>query len=209
MQGFKKLLQRYLMVILAVIVLIVSILFSVSVRNGQKSDLAAQASEISQLENQIDVLKRSAHNIEQKAVQQAVGLDDSRISRDEELINEFMSSVMSWSSWDEYEGVRNRLKETYGLTDDSDVLTVFMPSVPNEVSNDGKTNYNRIDTYGIHMSYDSSSIYNTNIKGTDYSYAVFADWHTSDKNGSVGRSSTIFTLTINHEGVIRDLHAFA
>lgn len=209
MQAFKNLLQRYFIVILAVVVLLVSILFSTSISNGHKNDLASQLSEISQLENQIDVLKRSAHNVEQKAMQQVVGQDDSRVNRDEELINEFMSSVMSWSSWDEYEEIRNQLKKTYGLTDDSDVLTVFMPSVPNEVSNDGKTNYNRIDTYAIHMSYDNSDIYNINIAGTDYSYAVFADWHTSDKNGSVGRSSTIFTLTVDYEGVIKDLHAFA
>ena len=201
--------QRFLLIIIALIVLVVSIVFNSSIINGQKKDLANQSSEIVRLENQIDVLTRSAHNIEQQSLRKAVGIDDERLSRDETVIDDFLKSVMSWSSFDEYMGVRDMLKSKYGLDDKSDVLTVFMPEIPNEVSNDGKTNYNRIDTYGLHISYDKCDIYNTNIVATDYVYTIFAKWHTSDDKGSVGNASTIFTMMIDYDGNISDIHAFA
>lgn len=208
-KSFKERFSKYITIVVSVVIGLIVVFASISMNRSRAEALKEQEATIAELQNSINVLERTQTEATQKAMATATGLDTERVGLDKTRIDTFMGNIMSWKNYDEYTDVRTSLIEDYGVSPDSGVLTDFMPEVPNEVSNDGKTNYNRIDTYGIHISYDSSDIYNTGVLGDTYYYTVFAKWHTSDKNGSVGRSETIFTMAVKGNGTISDIYAFA
>lgn len=200
---------HYLIALIALVFGIIFIVLANHMGRAQRSKLNEQQAQISELTNSITITQRTQQQAEEKAISVVTGLDTARTNRDTAKIEDFLSKVMSWKSWDEYNDVRTMLIEDYGVAADSSILTEFMPKVPNEVSNDGKTNYNDIDTNGLRVSYDSVDVYLTDTIGMKCYYTAFVKWHTSDEKGRTSSSDTIFTLSVDDDGNISDLYAFA
>ena len=208
-QYVKEAFARYLLVIIAIAFATLSVTLGNAMTNSRRTQLQDQQAKIEELNNRITIIQRTQQQAQEKAVSVVTGLDSARMTKDKDAIEAFLTKIMSWKSWDEYNDVRAMLMEDYKVAKDSSMLTEFMPEVPNEVSNDGKTNYNDIDANGLSVTYDSMDLYLTDTIGDTCHYTAFVKWHTSDEKGRTSSAQTIFTLSVANDGTIGNLYAFA
>ena len=88
-----------------------------------------------------------------KVKSQATGVDAERVTKDDEVVKNLMKKVFTWKTYKEYIDVRNDLMKTYSLSEDSEFMKTFMPSIENEVING--ENYNQIDVNGYNITFNN------------------------------------------------------
>lgn len=168
-----------------------------------------QNTELAKLQNELTMaqsLNKSSHD---KIVVKSTGLDANRTMNDNKIAIEFIKKCLTWSSYEEYNEIRNSLITDYKLDTSSNFLTVFMPEVVNATSPDG-TNYNRIDIFGYNLSYEKMDSYVTDISNDGkYSYFSFVTVSSRDKNGKEGTTMAAFIYTIDVDGNITNIDASA
>lgn len=197
---------------LCFVLAIASLLFYVVSSGGWQNGLAAQESEIYKIQNDIELKKLTNVEKTQTVVKSATGLNMERVAKDNEIVDEFLSMVMSWDSYNKYESIRKTCETEYGISPDSNFMQVFMPEVVLAVSADGKA-YNLIDdgdaTHpgGINVKYESFEPYVTSISADVYSYFSFVEWSTRDGAGHENTSVVIFMYDVNGDGEIQNVDA--
>lgn len=151
--------------------------------------------------------KESTEQEQSEKIEAVASLDITRVEKDDKIAADFLEKIMTWDSYAEYEGIRQELMSTYGLSEDSNFLTVFMPEVVTKTSKDG-TVYNRIDVMGLNVTYEGMDSYVAGITGQVYSYFAFVEWSSHDKNGAEASAKCIFMYSINGEGKLLNLDAY-
>lgn len=178
---------------LCVIGLIVFIGTSI-IMNHKQADLQSaiekQSLQADDLQNEI-----ATENI----VESATGLDQSRVSRDDKIAEEFISDIMTWSDGETYDKNREKLMELVG--EDNEIFESFMPE------NVKYQDLNYIDTHSANSKYEGMESYVTDIDGDKYSYIALVTWSTTMANVE-GEAQCLFQYTIDGEGNITDLNAF-
>lgn len=201
--------RRWLPYILSCLFMIGSF-FAINVQvDSWNQQIDEQTSSIADLENQITIKKAAQEKTQNIVVSESMGLDASRTMNDDKLAAEFIKKCLTWSTYDEYTSIRNSIIEDYGVKEDSNFLTVFMPEIINATSPDG-TEYNYIDTLGYNLSYEKMESYVTNISDDKkYSYFTFVTVSSQSKEGYEGTTTAAFMYTIDVDGNITDIDASA
>lgn len=182
-----------------------SLIYFMSISNWDER-LKQQQSEIYDLQNQITLKNSSNQQKQSQVIQSTTGLNTERVSHDDKIASDFLSYVMTWDSYDEYNLIRNNCMAKYNLTEDSDFIQIFFPKIVTVTSNDG-TMYNRIDTFGLNVQYEDMTSYVTKINADVYTYFSFVNWSSSDDEGNEAFATCIFTYSINSDGEIFDIGA--
>lgn len=207
--------KKHLPIILSAVFLVFVIVVSVAMNNMQNESLNEQQLKISSLENEIDVITRTQKKANEKALSDAVGVDTVRVDVDKKVISAFCKKVVSWSDYKSYCDLRNSLIKDYKIAGNSDFMTIFMPEYPEYVTSNDGTKYSMVDTYNkltfkSSLSYSDSTIYNTAVSGGKYSYVVFVDWTSRDKDKNTSGSATsMFSMDVDSDGGISNVHAYA
>lgn len=204
----KSIIKSYMMTIVSVVILIMTIVVASSIIGSQNDSLASMSAGIADLQSQIRLKSQTVSNAEAQAVQAVTGLDRNRVTKDDEAMAEFFNHIFTWSSYEDYMTIREELKQDYGLTEGSTFLSQFMPEIVDTVDSTGK-HFNRIDVFGLNMTFENMETYCTYIKGGDYSYAAFVKISCADKSGNVGYNTFMTTYTTDIDGNILNMEAFA
>lgn len=161
-------LKRVLPSGIAFVVIMLSILITSSIQLYQSNHLSEQQNQIVDLKNRIDKLSVENNTVISKVKSQATGVDAERVKKDDEVVKNLMKKVFTWKTHKEYTDIRNDLKKSYNLSEDSEFMKTFMPNVENEVI-DGE-NYNQIDVNGYNITFNDVKSY---VVSTDESLKVY------------------------------------
>ena len=156
------------------------------------NEIAVMNSDISKINNQLIALKASDVKDKQKVVTEITGADLSRVDSDITYIKEFLSEAFTWSTYEEYIAVRDKMPSKYGISSTSDFFTVFMPYIKNVV-NAGK-NINVIDTTGLNMAYENAKITLVSIENANYVYMVECNVVSKDNVSNLSNTESVALL---------------
>ena len=163
-------LKRVLPSGIAFVVIMLSILITSSIQLYQSNHLSEQQNQIVDLKNRIDKLSVENNTVISKVKSQATGVDAERVKKDDEVVKNLMKKVFTWKTHKEYTDIRNDLKKSYNLSEDSEFMMTFMPNVENEVI-DGE-NYNQIDVNGYNISFNNITTYVVSVDDKNKIYGI-------------------------------------
>ena len=113
------------------------------------------------------------------------GLDTSRVATDDRIATEIIKTATTWSDADSYNAARTKLRDDYKFTDDSQMLSTFMPEVKDApLGQDGKM-INTINAYGLNMTYVKMHSYVVGVDNGVYSYFTVVDVLSKDVQGHI------------------------
>ena len=204
----KNLIKSYTGTIIAAVMLILTIAASYIITSGQNASLSALDGEIANLKSQIVLKEQTVANSEAQAVQAVTGLDKNRVDKDDKLMADLFEHIFTWDSYEGYCAIRNELIEEYDISASSSFMSQFMPAILDTTDSTGK-HFNRIDVFGLNMSFENMESYCTYIKGDEYSYAAFVKISSADNMGNTGYNTFMVTYTTDIDGNITGLDAFA
>lgn len=200
-------LRTWLPVIIGCVVVIVAAIYSTSVASNRQANLDSLDSQIASVKSRISVLETTANDEAASAVYIASGIDSARQAIDDAVVEEFLQIVFEWDSLATYNEARELVMSTYGLSEDDTFMTVFMPYVASAEING--VEINDIDTNGLNMSYSEIESYVTNISGDYYTYFTLVTVESSDSNGATADGTSVFIYTVDANGNLSNLSAYA
>lgn len=195
----KRFLQKYILLLLAVIALIGSIIWTaISYTKVQKryADVKAEQTKIS--EQNMKVLSRSKQDIENSL--DVDGVDKSRVVVDMNTMESDLQAVFTWNTYDSYVDARNKAKELFKLSDSDSFLTTFFPDAEDS------------DDWSLNMTYQDMEMNLVDFDGDTYSYfttVVVSSSGTTDSGDSVTGSATIvMTFDTDADSKISNMKAW-
>lgn len=198
--------KKYIVLILCAVFFCGSLVAYFVTTGDYNDQLHAQELEISELQSRVGNLSAAIANKQTQLIHDITGLNVQRLNEDKEVISDFLELVCTWDTYVEYMDAREKIMRRYGLAEDSQFMSIFMPVVGNKTSPDG-TNYNQIDTNGLNMKYESITPYVTRIRAGEYSYFSVVRIISSWKNGGETVVRAVITYTVNADGELSDISA--
>ena len=192
--SFKENFKIYIPSIIGSALVVVSFGAMLGVSNSRANSISDLESKKVQLQNKVDQMSVQNKTKVTKVKAQATGLKSDKVEADNKAVNDLMTYIFNWKSYDEYTKIREDLMTKYYLKSDSSFMTVFMPELFNEEI-DGKK-YNRIDVNGYNIKYNGIKTYVTNLDSSDvYSYFSIVSVTTQSKN----EGSKDFSLALEYK----------
>lgn len=173
----------------------------------RSSALASQQSEIATLTQQKQEASDKRASDVNTVTKNSFGLDTSRVATDDRLASQIIKTATTWSDSESYTNARNTLRDDYKISEDSYLLTTFMPeseSMP--LGQNGKM-INNIDAYGLNMTYVNMHSYVVGIDNGVYSYFTVVDVLSKDAQGHTGEGNIIFTYDVDANGAVSNMVA--
>lgn len=132
-----------------------------------------------------------------------------RVDSDMEMFKEFIHSMLTWSSYDEYEKLRQIAQDKYGIAPKSQFLDKYMPYVRVYKSRDG-SKYNKIDTNKLNSSFDGATTYvlGSSKKGNREVYDYVAEVKATSTS-RFGNSSSFKTLILYSVDENRNIYSIS
>lgn len=190
----KENIKMYIPSIIGLTLVVISFGVMSGVLSSRTNNLSQLESNKIQLQNKIDQMSVQNKTLVTKVKSQATGLKSDKVEADNKAVNDLMTYVFNWKSYDEYTKIREDLMTKYYLKSDSSFMTVFMPELFNEEI-DGKK-YNRIDVNGYNIKYNNIKTYVTSSDSSDvYSYFSVVSVTTQSKN----EGSKDFSLALEYK----------
>lgn len=169
--------------------------------------LSAQQTEIATLEQQKKEASDKRTSEVNTVTKNSFGLDTSRVATDDRIATEIIKTATTWSDADSYNAARTKLRDDYKFTDDSQMLSIFMPEVKDApLGQDGKM-INTINAYGLNMTYVKMHSYVVGVDNGVYSYFTVVDVLSKDAQGHSGEGTIIFTYDVDANGTVSNMVA--
>jgi hypothetical protein len=200
--------RNALMLILAAVFVASGIAYVVTV-TGHHAESASQQQQIADLDAQMQADRAAAKANQQAVVDDALGTNARRVTTDTALIREFVRTVVTWKSGEEYAAARESVMRRYKLTPESQFMKVYFQEPVSNRDSSGKTFY-AVDADGLNSSLGTVDVKVLGVSGTAYRYMVLADIASSSNDGkaSASRTSVIY-LTLDSEGVMSEVSGYA
>lgn len=169
--------------------------------------LSAQQQEIATLEQQKKEASDKRTFEVATVTKNSFGVDTSRVATDDRIVSEIIKTTTTWSDAETYNAARAKLRDDYKFTDDSEMLTTFMPEVQDMALGQGGKKINTIDAYGLNMTYVKMHSYIVGVDNGVYSYFTVVDVLSKDAQGHSGEGNIIFTYDVDANGVVSNMVA--
>lgn len=169
--------------------------------------LSAQQTEIATLTQQKQEASDKRASEVNTVTKNSFGLDTSRVATDDRLVSQIIKTATTWSDSESYINARNTLRDDYKISEDSYLLTTFMPKSENMPLGQGGKMINTIDAYGLNMTYVKMHSYVVNIDNGVYSYFTVVDVLSKDAQGHSGEGNIIFTYDVDANGTVSNMVA--
>lgn len=145
------------------------------------------------------------------SVQEGLGIDTARVSRDKAEITKMAQTALTWKSGVEYSQARTSLKREYHLTETDPFLKDFMPPAAYNKDSSGKRFYAiDADHLSSEVNANSLTVDVVRVNATEYTYVAFVDVTATSTIGDRQRQVTtpvMFTVTTKIAGVVSSLSA--
>ena len=192
--SIKENFKTYLFSIIGISLTIIGFVTLSFISTSRTNNLSQLESNKIQIQNKIDQLSVQNKTKIKKIKSQVTGINLDKVEADNKVVNDLMTYVFNWKSYDEYTKIREDLMTKYYLKSDSSFMTVFMPELFNEEI-DGKK-YNRIDVNGYNIEYNGVKSYVLNTDSTGI-YSYFAIVSVTTKSSNEG--SKDFSLALEYK----------
>lgn len=169
--------------------------------------LSSQQSEIAALTQQRQEASDKRTSEVNTVTKNSFGLDTSRVATDDRLVSQIIKTATTWSDAESYNKARNTLRDDYKFSDDSQMLTTFMPEVQDMALGQGGKKINTIDAYGLNMTYVKMHSYIVGVDNGVYSYFTVVDVLSKDAQGHTGEGNIIFTYDVDANGTVSNMVA--
>lgn len=169
--------------------------------------LSAQQQEIATLEQQKKEASDKRTFEVATVTKNSFGVDTSRVATDDRIVSEIIKTATTWSDAETYNAARAKLRDDYKFTDDSEMLTTFMPEVQDMALGQGGKKINTIDAYGLNMTYVKMHSYVVGVDNGVYSYFTVVDVLSKDAQGHSGEGNIIFTYDVDANGTVSNMVA--
>lgn len=200
--------RNALILILAAVFAASGVTYAVTV-SGHRAESASQQQQIADLDGQMQSKLAAAKAKQQSVVDDALGTNDRRVTADTALIREFVRTVATWKSGEEYVAARESVMRRYKLAKDSQFMKVYFQEPVSNRDSSGKTFY-AVDADGLNSNLATLDVKVLAVSGTAYRYMVLADIASSsnDRKASASRTSVIY-LTLDGDGIMSDVSGYA
>lgn len=200
--------RNVLLMLLAGVFVIVGISYIVA-SNTQHIEVVTQEQEIAELDAQMQAELATAKAEQQSVVDDALGTNAQRVATDTEVIRQFMKTVTTWETGEEYTEARESVVRRYKLDESSQFMRVYFQEPIFNTDSSGNKFY-VVDTEGLNSSLSSIDVKVLGVSGTEYKYMVLADIGSSSNDGKAGANKTsVIYLTLDGEGLMTDVSGFA
>lgn len=158
--------------------------------DAQKTQLAALTEE---LEGYQDAQKEAE---DKKGDASDTVSENDRSAKDYSLAREFLKTLLTWDSYQNYSDIRNTLASEYGMAADSQVLSSFMPEISEETLGDSNMRFEDMDAYEVHADGDTIQY-----------FAICSVRNRID--GNVGTGKVAVFYSVHGDGSIHDISAYS
>ena len=197
--------KKAIPIIIGLFVLFICFMFYIVTVSETDTAIARLQADVSEIQNRINIIQIDGDSVETEIIQDATGLNQDRVNRDNEIFEEFISYILTWNTWEQYMSIRSTVVIEYDLDYDGEFLTVFMPYVPNAIS--GDVNYNRIDTMGLNMSYDRFESMPIGISLGVYDYIAWVTIRSENNHGHSATNTVVAMYSVDVDGNLLNISA--
>lgn len=200
--------KNALLILLAGIFAIVTVSYFV-VTTTHETEVVTQEQEITELDGQMQAELAAAEAEQQAVVDEALGTNAGRIDADTVLIREFLQTVTTWETGEEYEAARESVLRRYALDEESQFMQVYFQEPVYNTDSSGNRYY-VVDTQGLNSALSSIDVLPLGVTGTEYRYMVLTDISSTSDDGEANASKTsVIYLTLDGEGTFSEVSGFA
>ena len=203
---FRTIKPYYITMGIAVVVMVLCIIASQFMGKSGNKELAAQAQQIQQLNNEIATKSAAISSGNSNVVGAVTGIDLARVQTDNEIAKEFIESITTWSDYNEYVDARMNLIDKYGVQTNSNLLKVFLPEYPDVYDREGNS-YNFVDYYKLGCHYRGLKAMVRDITDGVYQYFTIVTC-SGVKDGNGGDFNLAMTYSIDTAGNIFGFDAY-
>lgn len=161
-----------------------------------------------EVENKIAVKKAANQRKVKNAGQAITGLDYVRQNKDDKVMNQFLSRILTWDNADEYRANRRWAFKKYSIDPNSSFAKTMLPDVAQTNIGVGDKGNNTIDINSLNMKFLDMKSYVTDIRGSDYTYFTVIRVQSHDKKGAVATGSIAMIYTMDGHGKFYNLKAY-
>lgn len=205
----KEFLTKYAFVLFGLFALAVSGLSYGIVASAEGADEDRRAGQLQDLEQEYLQRQEQMREESQRAYDEILGTDYTRVSSDEELIRGLLTTALNWDSQSSYDAAREQVMADYEISEDSHFLQTFLP--PAEPNTDSRGNeYSYINAAGLNSRLGDFNVEVLSVVQTDYRYLVSVSSESlSDDDMQAASNTSVVLMTIDGEGVISDVSGYA
>ena len=161
-----------------------------------------------EVENKIAVKKAANQRKVKNAGQAITGLDYVRQNKDDKVMNQFLSRILTWDNADEYRANRRWAFKKYSIDPNSSFAKTMLPDVAQTNIGVGDKGDNTIDINSLNMKFLDMKSYVTDIRGSDYTYFTVIRVQSHDKKGAVATGNIAMIYTMDGHGKFYNLKAY-
>lgn len=196
-------------VALCAAVFIVTLVIAGMYVSSQHDRIVAQETTMTELGKDVVKADENDNATRQKVSAKQNSADTERLARDTDTVNAMLNTALTWDSSATYTAARDTMGRKYKLGADSQFMKSFMPPAPVNKDASGKE-YPYIDAAGLNSALSDSTVTLQWVQGTDYRYLVQAVVRADSSSGTASASHVaVFEVTVNGEGAITDIKAYA
>ncbi|MEW1821288.1 hypothetical protein AB0323_10930 [Arthrobacter sp. NPDC080031] len=164
--------RRNALVVGVAVLLVTAVTVTGLTWGSQRSALDQQQQTITGLQGQLASVGTAKSEQVEQDVMQSLGVSQSRIHDDTQIVDRLVKTAFTWDSGQAYEAARRDLKERYHLSEDEQFLKQFMPAARFNEDAAGKRYY-YIDTQGLNSAVNADAdLEVVKVTADEYTYAV-------------------------------------
>ncbi|MCX8452959.1 hypothetical protein [Paenarthrobacter ureafaciens] len=164
--------RRNALVVGVAVLLVTAVTVTGLTWGSQRSALDQQQQTITGLQGQLAAVGTAKSEQVDQDVMQSLGVSQSRIHDDTQIVDRLVKTAFIWDSGQAYEAARRDLKERYHLSEDEQFLKQFMPPARFNEDASGKRYY-YIDTQGLNSAVNADAdLEVVKVTADEYTYAV-------------------------------------
>ena len=164
--------RRNALVVGVTVLLVTAVTVTGQTWGSQRSALDQQQQTITGLQGQLASVGTAKSEQVEQDVMQSLGVSQSRIHDDTQIVDRLVKTAFTWDSGQAYEAARRDLKERYHLSEDEQFLKQFMPPARFNEDAAGKRYY-YIDTQGLNSAVNADAdLEVVKVTADEYTYAV-------------------------------------
>lgn len=204
----RKFLRHYGLILVSVgILAIVGFWYGVFSTDASQAQ-SERSAEIAELESELTAAEQELVNQTDAVYDSLLGTDADRMGQDRMIISDFLETALVWDDYESYMAGRTEIIEDFGLDEDSQFLTSYLPPAPYSEDAEGNVYTSYMDERNSDLGDFSTQV--LSVTQTDYRYMVSAtalSWASDDSNTSAPADSMIF-LTVSGTGEITDVQGY-
>lgn len=164
--------RRNALVVGVAVLLVTAVTVTGLTWGSQRGALDQQQRRITGLQGQLASVGTAKSEQVEQDVMQSLGVSQSRIHDDTQIVDRLVKTAFTWDSGQAYEAARRDLKERYHLSEDEQFLKQFMPPARFNEDASGKRYY-YIDTQGLNSAVNADAdLEVVKVTADEYTYAV-------------------------------------